>query len=113
MKDYNVVLADDHMMFRLGIKKIIEEMEDLKVIGEANDGHELLGLLNSLAPDMVILGGGVMAAGKIILENVRKNLPAYTLREPRENCRIAATRLGEHAGVVGCGALVFRNLGSR
>jgi two-component system, NarL family, response regulator NreC len=55
VKNYDVVLADDHMMFRLGIKKIIEEMEGLKVIGEANDGHELLGLLNEMTPDMVIL----------------------------------------------------------
>lgn len=71
------------------------------------------GVINSLSPDMVILGGGVMAAGKIILDKVRKFLPAYTLREPRENCRLAAAKLGEHAGVIGCGALVFRKLGPR
>jgi len=52
---YNVVLADDHLMFRQGMKKIIEEIGDLKIIGEAGDGHELLRLMKKLSPHMVIL----------------------------------------------------------
>jgi DNA-binding NarL/FixJ family response regulator len=52
---YNVVLADDHQMFRQGMKKILKEISDLKIIGEANDGHELLSLMRKLSPHMVIL----------------------------------------------------------
>ena len=55
MDFYNVVLADDHLMFREGMKKIIKEIGDLKIIGEASDGHELLSLMNKLSPHMVIL----------------------------------------------------------
>jgi DNA-binding NarL/FixJ family response regulator len=55
MDFYNVVLADDHLMFREGMKKIIKEIGYLKIIGEASDGHELLSLMKKLSPDMVIL----------------------------------------------------------
>ena len=52
---YGVVLADDHIMFRLGMKKILEPSKDICVIGEAGDGHELLSLLKRLSPQMVII----------------------------------------------------------
>lgn len=55
MSFYNVVLADDHLMFRQGMKKIIKEIDDLKIVGEASDGHELLSLMKKLSPHMVIL----------------------------------------------------------
>jgi DNA-binding NarL/FixJ family response regulator len=55
MDFYNVVLADDHLMFREGMKKIIKEIGDLKIIGEASDGLELLSLMKKLSPHMVIL----------------------------------------------------------
>ena len=52
---YRIVLADDHVMFRQGIKNILERVEDLKVVGEAGDGLELLELLKKTTQDMVIL----------------------------------------------------------
>jgi DNA-binding NarL/FixJ family response regulator len=55
MESYRLVLADDHAMFRQGIKKILEENGGVKVIGEASDGLELLNLLNKITPDAVIL----------------------------------------------------------
>lgn len=55
MAPYRVVLADDHVMFRQGLKRILSEMADLEVIGEAGCGLELLNLLNKLIPHMVIL----------------------------------------------------------
>jgi DNA-binding NarL/FixJ family response regulator len=55
MDPYHVVLADDHVLFRQGIKKILEEIDGLEIVGEANDGLELLSLVKKLTPDMVIL----------------------------------------------------------
>jgi DNA-binding NarL/FixJ family response regulator len=55
MKPYQIILADDHLMFRNGLKRIIEDAQDLVVIGEAGDGLELLDLLKKSKPDMVIL----------------------------------------------------------
>lgn len=55
MKGYKIVLADDHVMFRHGIKQIIKEIDGLDVVGEASDGLELLQLLKKLLPDLIIL----------------------------------------------------------
>ena len=55
MKPYRIILADDHTMFREGIKKIIESRGSLKIIGEVNNGLELLEQLKSVQPDLVIL----------------------------------------------------------
>lgn len=51
----SIMLADDHVMFRKGVKRIIEETPTLKVVGEANDGLELLRLLKAQEPKLVIL----------------------------------------------------------
>jgi DNA-binding NarL/FixJ family response regulator len=51
----SIVLADDHVMFRQGVKRIIEETPGLEVVGEANDGLELLNLLKARLPELVIL----------------------------------------------------------
>lgn len=45
MLRYLIVLADDHVLVRSGIRKIIEEDSHLQVVGEAGDGAELLELL--------------------------------------------------------------------
>ena len=55
MTPYRIVLADDHVLLRHGIRSIIETAEDMKVVGEAGDGLELLNLLKKISPDMVIL----------------------------------------------------------
>lgn len=55
MHPYRIILADDHAMFRRGIRKIVEGIAGLEVIGEAADGFELLDLLKKMTPDMIIL----------------------------------------------------------
>ncbi len=55
MAPYRIVLADDHVLVRQGLRRILGEMADLEVVGEASDGLELLNLLNHLTPHMVIL----------------------------------------------------------
>ncbi len=55
MSTYRIALADDHVLVRQGFKRILEGVGDLEVIGEANDGIELLNLLNRVTPHMVIL----------------------------------------------------------
>ncbi len=55
MSSYRIVLADDHIILRQGIKKIIEESGDLRVVGESGDGLDLMNLLKKKSADMVIL----------------------------------------------------------
>jgi len=54
-KRYRIVLADDHQMFRRGIRSIIKENEELEVVGEASDGLQLLEIIKQSPPDMVIV----------------------------------------------------------
>jgi DNA-binding NarL/FixJ family response regulator len=55
MDVYSIMLADDHVMFRQGVRRIIEETPGLEVVGEANDGLELLRLLKTQETELVLL----------------------------------------------------------
>ena len=57
MVPYRIVLANHHMPLRECLKRILGERPDLEVIGEAENGSELLNLLklSELAPQMIIL----------------------------------------------------------
>lgn len=53
--EIKVVIADDHPIFRQGLRQIIEFESGLNVIGEANDGVEALRLIQKLKPDIAVL----------------------------------------------------------
>ncbi len=55
MTSYRIIIADDHVMLREGISKIINETNGMEVVAEASDGLELLSLLKQNPVDMVIL----------------------------------------------------------
>ena len=65
------MLADDHAMVREGIKMVLSGREDLKVVGEADDGLHLIDLVTSLSPHMAIVDlfmpglGGIEATEQI------------------------------------------------
>jgi DNA-binding NarL/FixJ family response regulator len=66
-----VIIADDHRMFRDGLRPLLERRPDLSVVGEAADGHELVDLVESLRPHLVVVDvsmpglNGVEAARRI------------------------------------------------
>jgi len=60
MATYNIVLADDHILVRQGIKKILQEDHEMRVVGEAADGVELLEILEKITPEMVMLKGSTI-----------------------------------------------------
>lgn len=49
-----IVLADDHDLVRSGIKALLSMIEGVEVIAEARDGNELIRLVETLAPDIVM-----------------------------------------------------------
>ncbi len=55
MDNISIVLADDHVLVRKGLKKILEMEEDLEVIGEASDGSEALEEVRGKRPDVLLL----------------------------------------------------------
>ncbi|MGG3308062.1 response regulator transcription factor [Paenibacillus lautus] len=52
---YNVLIADDHLVVREGLKFIIETNDNFHVLGEAENGEEVLRLLESLTPDVILM----------------------------------------------------------
>ncbi|MDR6843438.1 response regulator transcription factor [Flavobacterium granuli] len=50
-----VILADDHVFVRDGIKSLLENEANITVVGEATDGLEALSLIDSFQPDLLIL----------------------------------------------------------
>lgn len=50
-----LLIADDHPIFRQGIRGILEAEMDLEVVGEASDGKQAIALARAVAPDVVLL----------------------------------------------------------
>lgn len=55
MRQVKVVIIDDHVMVREGIKQLLEIDGDILVVGEAGDGEEGIKLLENMKPDVVLL----------------------------------------------------------
>ncbi len=53
--EITIVIADDHPIFREGLKKIIQEKNNLKIIGEAGNGIELLSIIKKLSPRIAVI----------------------------------------------------------
>lgn len=53
--EISIVIADDHPVFRQGLRQIIEMEHSLKVVGEARDGAAALSMIEELKPDVAVL----------------------------------------------------------
>lgn len=54
-QNLRIVLVDDHLLVRSGMKSLIENLGDYEVVGEAQDGHEALRIIEALQPDLVMM----------------------------------------------------------
>ena len=87
---YEIVLVDDHPLVRQGIKTIIAEKSELAVVGELQDGLELLECLKNRLPQMVILDislphlGGIEATRLIKSSHPEIKVLILTLHDRRE-----------------------------
>ena len=55
IKPIRVILADDHTLVRAGIRSLLEKLPGVEVVGEADDGREVLKLVKLHQPDVVLL----------------------------------------------------------
>ncbi len=50
-----ILVADDHAIFRDGLRKLLESAEEIQIVGEASNGNECTKLLAKLKPDILLL----------------------------------------------------------
>lgn len=117
-KTVKLVLADDHQLFREGVKRIINMENDLEVVGECGDGIQVIELCNELKPDIVLMDinmpveNGVAATEKLkeifpmikiiilsihddesyVFETLRKGASGYLLKDMEAEALINAIR---------------------
>jgi two-component system response regulator DegU len=117
-KTVKLVLADDHQLFREGVKRILNMENDFEVVGECGDGIQVIELCNELHPDIVLMDinmpieNGVVATEKIkeffpdvkvivlsihddesyVFETLRKGASGYLLKDMEPESLINAIR---------------------
>ena len=57
--EITVVIAEDHEITRVGLKLTLEQMPGLKIIGQAEDGKQILDVVSKLHPDVVLMDVGL------------------------------------------------------
>lgn len=77
MTPIRVVLADDHALVRAGIRSLLSAIPGVEVVGEARDGHEVIQLVDTLQPRLVLMDiampglNGLEATARIVKSHPR------------------------------------------
>jgi len=75
MKKLRILLADDHILMRSGLRALLERQPNLEVVGESENGRETVALAASLKPDVVVMDvgmpvlSGIEATQTIVTQN--------------------------------------------
>jgi two-component system, NarL family, response regulator NreC len=75
MSNIRVLLADDHIIMRKGLRLLLERQPNITVVGEASDGRECVELAQAEKPDVVVMDlampnlNGIEAARQIVMQN--------------------------------------------
>jgi two-component system response regulator NreC len=75
MKKLRILLADDHVVMRTGLRALLERQPNLEVVGESENGRETIALASALKPDLVVMDigmpilNGIEATKTIVAEN--------------------------------------------
>ncbi len=84
-----IVLADDHQIFREGIRQLFDQQGDMEVLAEAADGRMAVKLARELSPDVVVMDismpglNGIDATRRIIAENPQVKVVALSMHADR------------------------------
>ncbi len=90
MCNIKVLIADDHSMFRQGLKQILELEDDISVIAQACNGDEAVKFTREKKPDVILMDinmpgiNGLQAIKEIKLEKLPSKIIVLTIHEDRE-----------------------------
>jgi len=70
----------------------------------------LVGIVNLLNPDCIVIGGGVAGAGKILFDNIRKIILGQAMSVQARHVKVFKAKLGNNAGLIGAAILVRENI---
>lgn len=88
-----ILLADDHTLFRNGIRALLEDEQDIVIVGDAEDGHEAVRLAGQLKPHVVLMDiampllNGLEATRQIKREHPEINVLVLTMYDHEEYFR--------------------------
>ena len=91
MEPIRVLLADDHTLFRKGIRTILEQMEGVDVVAEAADGNEAITVARELVPDVILMDikmpevTGIEATKSILQANPHIGIVLVTMFDDPES----------------------------
>ncbi|MBU0528808.1 response regulator transcription factor [bacterium] len=86
----SVILIDDHVIMRDGLRQLLEAESDIEVIGEANNGRDAVKLALKKTPDIVIMDiamsdmNGIEATRQINTENPKIKIIALSMHSERQ-----------------------------
>lgn len=86
----NILLADDHALFREGLRSLLEDQADIVVVGEAEDGLQATRMAAELAPDIILMDinmpviDGVEATRSILKRNPHVGIVVLTMHRQDE-----------------------------
>ena len=81
----SVLLVDDHELVRTGIESLLNDAEDITVVGVAKSGEEAINVVVALSPDVVLMDvnmpgiGGVEACRRILQQNAEVKIIAVSV----------------------------------
>jgi len=90
-----VLLADDHALVRAGLRKLLESLPDVEVVGEADDGLTVLTLAAQLHPDLVLMDiampklNGLDAAARLAKEHPQIRVLILSMHQNEDYVRQA------------------------
>lgn len=87
-------------------------IEALELVG-TRLGVAIANFVNIFNPEVVVIGGGVMAAGELLLAPARAEVARRALPPSRDVVRIVPAELGVEAGMIGAAALAFDGQGEK
>lgn len=102
MSKVRVLLADDHSLFREGIRSLLEDQDDIEIVGEAEDGLEAVRLTTRLKPTVILMDinmpvvDGVEATRTILKDNEAVGIIILTMY-PQDEYVFEALKAGAKA----------------